>query len=594
MTGTAPNPATALARVLVDELARGGVRHAVLAPGSRSTALVLALDRHPDVRLHVEVDERSAAFLALGVARVSGSPALAVTTSGTAAANLHPAVIEASAARVPLVALTADRPRELRDTGANQAVDQVKLYGDAVRWFCELGTPEDVPGANGHWRSVASRVVATAAGLTGPPGPVHLNVAFREPTVPETDDGRTAAPAAFTGPLEGRADGAPWTSVRRGVRRPPQRQVAALAERIAATPRGLIVVGDTPCVVGDDHPDAVLALAGAAGWPVLAEPMSGARAGPSALRAGHHLVACPGFAAAHRPDLVLRIGRAVLSRELTQWLDAGVPQVLVDPDGAWLDPGRAVAELVVADVGATCRALAARLEEARSDTPVSGAWLERWRAADRTADGVVTETLEREAGPTEPGVARDVAATVPDGGTLVAGSSMPVRDLDRFMRPRRGLRVIGNRGASGIDGLVSTALGAALASPGPTVALTGDLSLLHDANGLLLDADGGPPDCVLVVVHNDGGGIFHLLPQARQPGFERLFATPHGREPADLARLHGLAHRRIGQAAELGPAVREAVAAGGLHLVEVRTDRVENVALHREIQAAVDAVLAGE
>lgn len=581
MTATAPNPSTALARVLADELARGGVRHAVLAPGSRSTALALALDRHEGLRLHVEIDERSAGFLALGTARASGRPGVVVTTSGTATANLHPAVLEADADRVPLIVLTADRPPELRDTGANQTVDQIHLYGGAVRWFCEVGAASDLPGSNAYWRSVASRAVTTAAGRIGPAGPVHLNLAFREPTVPATDDGRTAAPGPFTHPLEGRPDGAPWTAVVPPRREPPADEVTRLAERIAAAPRGLVVVGGRQV-----DPGPVLDLAAAAGWPVLAEALSGARRGPHALAAGHHLVASGAFAAGHRPALVLRAGRAVLSRELTDWLGPDVEQVLVDRDGAWLDPGRAVSRLVVADVGAVCGAVAGALGERGP----SG-WLEAWRAADRVAAAAITEVLEAEPRPTEPRVARDVAAAVPDGGTLVVGSSMPVRDVDRFMQPRDDLRVVGNRGASGIDGLVSTALGAALAGPGPTVALAGDLSLLHDANGFLLRADGGSPDCVVVVVDNDGGGIFHLLPQVREPGFERLFGTPHGREPARLAALHDLDHRLVERADDLAPAVREAVARGGVRLLEVRTDRRENAALHRRIQAAVDHAL---
>lgn len=594
---TAANPSQALATVLVDELARNRITHVCLAPGSRSTALAMAAHARPEVAVHVGVDERSVGFLALGIARATGWPAAVVSTSGTAAVNFHPPVVEADAARVPLLVLTADRPPERRHTGANQTIDQLGLYSTAVRWFCEMGAPEDRAGSNAYWRSTVCRAVGEAVGVGGRPGPVHVNLAFREPLVPAADDGRSRA-APFAHPTAGRSGGRPWTAVRRGPRPASDAELTGLADRIAATERGLVVAGDTPVAA-----EPVVALARAAGWPLLAEPLSGARTGPTAVSTYHLLLSHPTFARAHRPDLVVRIGRAALSRPLLDLLDETVPQVLVDPDGAWLDPRRTVGQVVAADPAATCARLADRLET-RGDS----SWLTSWCDAERRARHAVDTALDAEQSPSEPRTARDVADLVPDGGTLVVASSMPVRDLDRFMRPRSGLTVLGNRGASGIDGLVSTAIGAALARTSapagrpaddhtagdhrPTVALAGDLSLLHDRNGfLLLDEH---PDVVVVVVNNDGGGIFSFLPQAGFPdSFERLFGTPHGVDPAEVAATHNLDHRRVEQAGELKPVLAEACRTGGMHLIEVRTDRDANTELHRRLQQQVTEALEG-
>lgn len=577
----AANPSHALALVTVDELARGGVRDAVLAPGSRSTALAMALHDEERIRLHVEIDERSAAFLAVGLARGGGRPAAVVTTSGSAVANLHPGVVEADTGRVPLVVLSCDRPPELRHTGANQTIDQLKLFGAAVRHFVEVGVPTDRDGEVAHWRSTVCRLLAEARGLSGPPGPVHANLAFREPTVPLADDGR-AAPAAFTADLDGRDGDRPWVTVDHGPRRLADDALAVLAARLSAAPRGLVVVGP-----GGEDADPVLALASALRWPVLAEPASGARRGPDVVATAHHLLGHGAFAAAHRPDLVLRIGRAGLSPTVARWLTADVPQLLLDADGSWNDPDRALAELLAVDVADTCRRLAATVTPADD-----GGWLASWRRAEEVARTALDEVLDARPEPTDPCTARDVVAALPDGATLVAASSMPIRDLDRYAAPRHGVRMLANRGASGIDGHVSTVLGVALGAPGPVVALTGDLSLLHDANGFLLRPAADNLEATFVVVDNDGGGIFHFLPQAGFPAsFERVFATPHGRDLADLARLHHLGYTAVERADELPAALTGALEAGGIRLVHVRTDRHANVDLQRELTAAVHRAL---
>jgi 2-succinyl-5-enolpyruvyl-6-hydroxy-3-cyclohexene-1-carboxylate synthase len=563
---------TAFARALVDEWARAGISEACLAPGSRSAPLALALASDDHVRVHVHLDERSAAFFALGAAKASGRPAVVLCTSGTAAANFHPAVLEASHSRTPLVVCTADRPPELRDTGAGQTVDQLDLYGRAVRWFCEVGVPEDHPSAAAAWRSVAARSVAEALGP--PAGPVHLNLAFREPLLP-TGEPLVDAP--------GRPEGRPWTSVTRPARVPDDATVARLAALTRARPRGVVVAGWG----SGASPAAVERFAAAAGWPVLADPISGLRQGPHAVSTYEALLRSPRFAAGHRPDLVVRLGAAPTSKPLATWLDADVPQVLVDPDGAWLDPARAAAEHIAVDADPLLAGLAAAL------VPGSGhdAWLGSWRAADRSARAALDELLDGWETLFEGRVARDVVDALPAGATLAVASSMPVRDVEAFARPRPGLRYLANRGVNGIDGFVSTVLGAATAAPGPTLALLGDLCFLHDANGLHGATRRGV-DVTFVVLDNDGGGIFSFLPQAELPEhFELLFGTPHGVDLATLAGMHGVPVVRVEKAGDVVPAVDASIAAGGVRCVIVPTERADNVARHREAWATVAAAL---
>jgi 2-succinyl-5-enolpyruvyl-6-hydroxy-3-cyclohexene-1-carboxylate synthase len=385
---------------------------------------------------------------------------------------------------------------------------------------------------------------------------------------------------------------------------PDPEAVAALATRIAAVPRGLLVLGQTAVPSGPVHE-----LARAAGWPVLAEPASNARHGELAVAHAHHLLAHAGFAAAHRPELVVRVGRTGLSRHVAALLGPDVHQVLLDPHGTWHDPERAIGELLVGDPAALCTALAAHLADgppaprgpgdgAASGSPAGSDWLQGWLAADARARQVLGDVLDADDRISEPRVARDLAAALPSGSTLVVASSMPIRDLDQFLAPREGVRVVANRGASGIDGFVSTVLGVALAggtatARGPTVALAGDLSLLHDANGFLLAPDAARVDATFVVVDNDGGGIFHFLPQAAFPGsFERLFGTPHGRDLEDLARFHRLGYTRVDTASALAPSVAAATERGGVQLVHLRTDRRANAELHRRLTAAVGEALS--
>lgn len=558
---------TAFAGALVDEWVRAGVVHACVAPGSRSTPLALALDAR--MRVHVFIDERSAAFFALGIGRGTGRPAVVLCTSGTAVANLHPAVLEASHGRVPMLVCTADRPPELLDTGAGQTVDQRGIFGRAVRWSVDPGPPVDLPGAGVVWRSVAARSVSEAVGP--PAGPVHLNLAFREPLVP------SGAPQVEA---PGRADGRPWTVVTPPRRTPDDRTVARVAEAVRASRRGIVVAG---WGAGVTQPTAAR-FADAACWPVLADAVSGLRWGPSVVSTYDAVLRDRALAASLRPDLVLRLGAPTTGKVLTQWLGADVEQIVVDADGARLDPERAASEVIAVDGEVLLDALADALGPRRDATTD---WLTTWLSIEDQARPSLDATLDGWPELSEPRIARDVHAAVPDGGTLVVASSMPVRDVESFAAPRRALRVLANRGVNGIDGFTSTVLGVATASTGPVVALTGDLGFLHDAGGLLGAADRGI-DAVVVVVDNHGGGIFHFLPQAGDAAhFERLFATPPSVELSAVAGVHRIPVEEVTEPARISGAVTDALAAGGVRVVLARTDRARNVEHHGEAWAAV-------
>ncbi len=557
------------AATLVDEWARNGVTEAVVAPGSRSTPLAVALAADGRLRLHVILDERSAAFFALGLGLASGRPAVLLTTSGTAAAELHAAVVEAHQAKVALIACTADRPPDLHHVGASQTVEQDNLFAGAVRW---AHTPGMADEANvGSWRSLAARAVAETTANPAGPGPVHLNLAFREPLAGTPD--RTVA---------GRRGGAPW-HIRAPVPAPPPADVvAALA---GAGAQGVIVAG-----AGAGDPGAVHRLAGALGWPLLADPRSGCRVpGPATVAAADAILRGEDFCSRHRPDMVVRLGAPWASRVVGEWL-AGldVAQYLVDPYGAWLDPGRSATTVVAADPTLFATAVADA-----GPAPAPANWATRWATAEAAAQEAFTTTLAPR-GLTEPAVARTVVGALPAGATLFVSSSMPVRDVEWYGAPRTGLRVLSNRGANGIDGVVSSALGVAVATGGHAVLLVGDLAFLHDTNALLIPpGTGNGVDATIVVVDNDGGGIFSFLPQAAalsEARFERLLGTPHGLDLCAVARAHGVRADPVTTVAEVAAAV--ARRPDGVRVVVARTpDRRGNAALHDELHRAVAAAL---
>jgi len=555
-------------RAFVDELARCGLRHAVTSPGSRSTPLVLSLAREPRITSTSHVDERSAAFFALGVAKESGVPAALACTSGTAAANYAPAVVEAHEARVPLLVLTADRPPELRDLGAGQTVDQVKLYGSAAKWFLEVDEHPATQQRLRWLRQLACRAYWTA--LDGRQGPVHLNFSLREPLVldeplPPGDDG-------------GRAGGRPWVTRPTIAHEPPPAFVDRLRGELEQRPRAVLVAGR-------QERDRALAesLAGFADWlaiPLLADPLSGARRGPAAIAHYDALLRDTEWAAAHAPELVIRVGDLPTSKPLRAWLHGldDALQLSFDPENVWQDPAGAVATILAADPRRTLDAIGGRVKR-RPDT----AWLDRWHRADRAAAAGIARALAP-AGLSEPRVAAELGAALPPEATIVVASSMPVRDVETFFPARAAPpRVLANRGANGIDGTVSTAFGAAASGDGPALLLIGDVALIHDLGGLLAAGRNGLK-LTIVLLHNDGGGIFDFLPVSGEgPEYVEHVATPHGLDFTHAAALFGLDYEEAESVEEFRAALGRALAAERTTIVAVRTERAANVALHAAV-----------
>jgi 2-succinyl-5-enolpyruvyl-6-hydroxy-3-cyclohexene-1-carboxylate synthase len=542
--GWSPDVQSTFCATLVDEWVRCGLTDAVVCPGSRSTPMTLALAGDDRVRIHVHHDERSGSFLALGLAAAAGRPVVVVTTSGTAVVQLHAAAVEADLAGVPLILCTADRPPELRDVAAPQTVDQTHLFGRSVRFFTDPGVPD--PAQSSTWRSLAGRVWAEATAEW--PGPVQLNLPFREPLV------------GVVGALPpGRGDG-PWHQ------RLTAARVSPVLDRELCASRGIVVAGR-----GTADPTGVAALAEDLGWPLLADPSSGC-SGATSVQAFDPLLRTA-FADRVRPDVVIRSGGMPASKVLAQWLDGSDhDDIVIAPAGWWPDPSHAAAVLLDA------------VPTVPDDHQPVEEWAEAWRAA-AAAVGDAIDAVLVDAPLSEPAVARRLTRTLPPGAVLVASSSMPVRDLEWFGVIRSDLRVIANRGANGIDGVVSTAVGAALVGAKTTL-LIGDVAFLHDSNGLLGLA-GRDVDLTIVVLDNDGGGIFSFLPQRTQlppERFEHLFGTPHGLDLVALAHAYGVEATEVGH-------VNELLWRPGVRVLVVRTDRDENVTLHGQLaDAAVRAV----
>lgn len=579
----------AYAATLVDEWVRAGIAHAVVCPGSRSTPLALALAAHPGITVHIRLDERSAAFVALGLGLSTGRPAVLLTTSGTAAVELHPAVVEADLAGVPLLACTADRPAELHQIGAPQAIDQTRLYGSSTRWFFEPGVAEE---ATSHtWRSIASRSVAEA--LCGPagPGPVHLNLAFRDPLLPSSTPTPPARP--------GRPGDAPWH--RAGVVPLPAPD-SVIAELVGAGRRGVIVAGAD----GGD-PEAVRGLSRALGWPVLADPRSRVRTGAAeVVGAADGILRSGEFTRRFVPDVVLRLGAPWVSKVVNQWLAdlsrAGSPQVVVDPWWRWLDPDRGATTVVRADPTILCRAVIDQAGHHEADP----AWSGGWQAAESAAQAALCALLEPDQGRggdlgalAESALARRLFRSLPSEAIMVVSSSMPVRDVEAYGPPRSSPPwVLANRGANGIDGVVSTSLGIAQGSRRPTVALVGDLAFLHDCSALVR-SPGVELPCTIVVADNGGGGIFSFLPPAAAlpaATFEQLFGTPQATDVAAVAGGFGLPVTDVDDVDAAVSAVGRTLGTGELSVVRVRLPgRDENVEGHRRVNqsvvAAVDAAI---
>jgi 2-succinyl-5-enolpyruvyl-6-hydroxy-3-cyclohexene-1-carboxylate synthase len=575
------NANTALASAFVEELARGGLRHAVISPGSRSTPLAVALWRQPEIEATVIVDERSAGFFALGAAQASGRPVALLCTSGTAAANYHPAVCEADESALPLVVLSADRPPELRGIGAGQTIDQIKIFGSFVRWFCEVGTHAADDGGLLHYRSVACRALAAARGETRP-GPVHLNLPWREPLAPVPVEGAVSATDPLA--LDGR-EGRPLTAVTRIDLEPSAFLLDEVAGHIGDAIAGVIVAGRQ---LDPELREPLTHLARVSGFPILAEPTSQLRCGPhdrSHVVASYDLLLRDErFARSVVPDFVLRCGEMPTSKPLRAWLAAsGASEIAIDPSGGWNEPSNRASAILRADPTELASGWAARLEKEPRSAP------ERWIAAEEAAQQALDGELAADGPITEPALHRALGAAHRDGDVVYTASSMPIRDQEAFLGCEGAdVLFLGNRGANGIDGLVSSGIGAAHAAGRPTTIVTGDLGLLHDLGGLAALREVSTP-VRIVVIDNDGGGIFHFLPQEQAlPGeeFESLLGTPRGVDTGRAAALFDLPHHRLESLTDLPTAL-----AAGTGLIEVKTERQANVATHSRLTQRVHAAL---
>jgi 2-succinyl-5-enolpyruvyl-6-hydroxy-3-cyclohexene-1-carboxylate synthase len=594
-----------LLRAFADELARCGMRAACTSPGSRSAPLVLSLAREPRVRCYSHIDERCAGFFALGLAKASGLPVAVACTSGTASAELLAAAIEAREARVPLLLLTADRPAELRENGAGQAIDQLKLFGGAAKWFFEVGVHEAGVEQLRWMRTLACRAYWTA--LEGSPGAVHLNFPLREPLVSEDP-----LPTDHSG----RDEGAPFVRRARAARGPDAPD-PRLLDLIAGSRRGVLVAGrherETP--LGQ----AAGAFAAAAGWPLLADPLSGARRGDAAVAHYDALLRDETFASSSRPDLVVRVGDLPVSKPLRSWLAGldGVRQVALDPEGAWQDPASVLSDSLALEPAAELSRLRDWFADAAAGESADADWLASWRSADERAAEAIVGVLGA-AGLSEPAVAAELGVLLPQSATLFVASSMPVRDIETFWPVRADPpRVLCNRGANGIDGTVSSAFGVAAHNAGPVVLLIGDVALAYDIGGLLAASRLGLK-LTIVLLDNDGGGIFDFLPVSgaslaleADPGapapdagapattlgediYTRHISTPTGLDFAKAAELYGLEHRSVATTTELRASLELALSPeASSTLVHVRTARAENVKLHRRAWSAVTAALGG-
>lgn len=581
----ASNHNFAFAANLFDGLARSGVRHVVVSPGSRSAPLAAAAARHPALRCWSQIDERAGAFFALGMAKAERAPVAAVCTSGTAAVNFHPAVVEAHHARVPLLLLTADRPPELRDWGAGQTIDQVNLYGRAVRWFAEAPVPESgACGLEATAQALAYRAVATASGR--PAGPVHLNLPFREPLAP------TPVPGALVS--HGRAP--IHARVAEAASRPSPDLVASLLDSLREEERGVVICG--PLEADPDTTDAIAGLAAALGWPLLADPAS-------QLRCGEHTAATPvitGYdhflsdrSTAQRlaPRRVLRFGDSPTSKSLRLWLERVPPEalILIDADAAWHDPSHIASQVVPVAPGPLADALLRRLA---GSVAAASSWLQAFRAADDCVHQVVEREVSRETALLEPRVVHELKATLPAAAILYVSNSMPIRDVDRFLSARSALlRILCNRGANGIDGMVSSALGASAACDAPLVLLTGDLAFVYDAGGLAAAAR-HDLRATFVVIDNGGGGIFSFLPIAEHGeavGFEEHFRTPHGLDLVAVARAYGAHAERVDSVAAFRSALEKSLVAEGVSVLVIPVDPDHSVSRRRALERSVAAEL---
>lgn len=606
MTGisiTTPEPQNATYAYIgafVDELQRSGLRHAVICPGSRSTPLALTFASIPAIRSWMHVDERSAAFFALGLAKRLNQPVALLCTSGTAAANFLPAIVEAHLTHVPLLVLTSDRPPELRDCGAPQAIDQNRLYGTHVKWFVEVALPEASNESLRYIRTIACRAMAKAQAM--PTGPVHLNMPFREPLMPAPIPGEPLPPEAAREPLawHGRANNYPYTEVYNEQHQKviDEGLVRKLAKKIGSNPRGLLIVGPQTDL---ELVDPLLLLARKTGYPILADALSQlrGRTGDDDLVISSYdaFLRDEHFSAQYAPQLVLRFGAMPTSKPVLLYLKrhaAICAQIIIDGQESWEEPSQLAAQVIQANPAVLCQQLNAKPVPFQQAEGERATWTSVWLKTDRITRQVISAASEDFPDLFEGCVFTELAKLLPARSLLYAGNSMPVRDMDTFFWPRAyDLLCLGNRGANGIDGVISSALGASAAG-GPeetTVLVIGDLSFFHDLNGLLAARLHGL-DLLIVLINNDGGGIFSFLPQAAyQEHFEQLFGTPTGLDFRPVVEMYGGTFQRIADWEMFRRALKAGLARSGLRVIEVPTERESNVMMHRQLWQVVTGAL---
>jgi 2-succinyl-5-enolpyruvyl-6-hydroxy-3-cyclohexene-1-carboxylate synthase len=549
----------------IEELHHSGVNKVVISPGSRSTPLAMLFAKHPNIEVYINIDERSAAFFALGMAKAEKEPVAILCTSGTAAANYYPAVIEARYSRVPLVVLTADRPHELREVGAPQAINQINLFGSHVKWFDEMALPEHSGSMLDYAKRAASRGTAYACNV--PEGPVHFNFPLREPLVPDMS-------SSFE-------EGKRQTIITQGAGGISSSALERLASVLSQKRKGIIVCGpqNDPVVA-----EAVVRLAEKLQFPVLADPLSSLRSGPhdkSQVIDGYDgFLRIEKFKSAIRPDMVIRVGAMPVSKALTLYLkDQDVDHWVIDSGGMWRDPAGIATEMIYADEAQVLNELSDVLDSAA----VNEKWLDQWKTINHKTQEM-TAAYHAENDPLDEGTAvRSLLETLPENSAVFASNSMPIRDLDTFfMNNDKNITVMGNRGANGIDGVVSTAMGVS-ASGRPTYLVIGDLAFYHDMNGLLAGKMYGL-NLKILLVNNNGGGIFSYLPQAKEKEhFELLFGTPAELEFSHAARLYGANYKKAETHEELLEALSDWESVEGLSIIEAITNRDKNVLNHREM-----------
>ncbi|MFD9629046.1 2-succinyl-5-enolpyruvyl-6-hydroxy-3-cyclohexene-1-carboxylic-acid synthase [Peribacillus muralis] len=563
---------TAYAASFVDELAENGVKHVVVSPGSRSTPLAILLVEHPDIEIHINVDERSAAFFALGMAKALKEPVGLLCTSGTAAANYYPAIIEAYYSRVPLIVLTADRPHELRDVGAPQAIDQIHLYGRQVKWFVEMALPERTDEMIRYARTVGARAVATAA--ADPAGPVHLNFPLREPLIPNLEQAKECRQKRM----------APAVLIESGVRTLSASQIEAVATTLSQAKQGLIVCGELP---DPEMKEEIVALAETLAFPLLADPLSQLRSGSHdkgvIIDAYDTFLRDETTKASFSPDVIIRFGAMPVSKPLLLFMKKQKQAItlVVDGGAGWREPAGLATNMIYCEEREFCQRVGEKISGATDDE-----WLHIWQTINRATKNALASVRD-EAELSEGKLFALLADMLPKQSTLFVGNSMPIRDLDTFfMNNEKGIRTLANRGANGIDGVVSTALGVSTVAENTVLAI-GDLSFFHDMNGLLA-AKLQKQNITILLINNDGGGIFSFLPQANEKEhFETLFGTPHGLDFSHTAKLYGGKYNKVQSWDELQRVVTESFQIQGLKIIEVPTERESNLHKHRNLWSFV-------